>query len=92
MADIKAAQSRAKQQREQEFAIREAEKQVRRLEVERDMELAVIERQRSYANNNMAGAVWEQSLATDKRTVIEKYNPQIEAAHRELQRLRELSQ
>lgn len=92
MADIQAAQSQAQQQRGHEFEVRDAEKQIRRLEIERDSELAAIERQRSFATNNIAGAVWEQSLATDKRTIIEKYNPQIEAAHRDLQRLREKSQ
>jgi len=89
LANVRATQSDAKRERDRELALRQAEREVRRLEAARDRELAEIERKRGHAANNMAGAVWEQSLATDKQTVVAKYSPRIEAAQQEVRRLSE---
>jgi len=65
-----------------------AQKQrVRQLERERDAELAALRDKKALANNNLAGAAWEQSISTEMSAVVEQYRQKIDAAQRELQRI-----
>lgn len=54
-----------------------------------DRELAVLKAKGRYANNNLAGATWEQSLATEMQATTERYRVKIDMAQRELERLRD---
>jgi len=44
---------------------------------------------KSYANNNLAGATWEGSLAQEANVLRERYQSEIESIDREIDRLRE---
>ena len=42
-----------------------------------DRDIKKLELKKSYANNNLAGATWENSISTEIRAVIEKYKVKI---------------
>lgn len=52
-------------------------------------ELAQLKATSGHANNNLAGAAWQQSLATEMQATAEKYKIQIGLAQAELNRLRD---
>lgn len=52
-------------------------------------ELAHLKATSGHANNNLAGAAWQQSLATEMQATAEKYKVQIGIAQAELSRLRD---
>ena len=51
--------------------------------------MASYQRQKSYANNNLAGATWEGALAEEASVLRERYQSEIDGIDRELDRLRE---
>lgn len=55
----------------------------------RDQKIGEIKRKQSHANNNLAGATWEQSLATEMDAVANDYNSRIDRKHQEIDRLRD---
>lgn len=46
------------------------------------------QRQKAYANNNLAGAVWESSLADEAEVLRQRFQAEIDSADREIDRLR----
>ena len=47
------------------------------------------QRQKAYANNNLAGAVWESSLAEEAEVLRQRFQAEIDSADREIDRLRD---
>lgn len=75
--------------------VREADRQVEYLEDrveryknERDRKLADLERRSSYASNNLAGAQYQESLATERQAVTAQYQSKIDADNGKVERLR----
>lgn len=78
------------------IAIRDAEREVDylldridRYEDERDGKLAELERRASFANNNLAGAQYMESLASERQAVTAQYQSKIDADNGKIERLRE---
>lgn len=99
--EAKAAEERATWLKEENAALRaerksraaaiEITKLEREIEVyqdQMDKELAALREQKASANNNLAGAAWEQSIATEMQAVVEKYNTKIEIARGKIAVLR----
>lgn len=74
---------------ELERNIKKSERKVDELESRRSRELAALRNKKRYANNNMAGATWEQSISTEMQAVSERYSSMIETERDELKRMRE---
>ena len=53
-----------------------------------DVELAALQARKAQANNNLAGATWEQSIATEMQAVTAKYKAKIETAQERIKGLR----
>lgn len=64
------------------------EQDIRGYRQKMNAELLNLDIDRASANNNLAGATWEQAIAMEKRAVIENYNSQISQAQDEIKRLR----
>jgi hypothetical protein len=45
-----------------------------------EQEMAALERKKLYANNNLAGATWEQSISAEMQAVSDKYKVKIQIA------------
>ncbi|MEM6582713.1 MAG: DUF4124 domain-containing protein [Pseudomonadota bacterium] len=58
-------------------------------DIERDQKLAVLKNIKRYANNNLAGAQWEQSISAEMQAVTDQYTAKIDAKKREIERLEE---
>ncbi|MEH6347451.1 MAG: DUF4124 domain-containing protein [Bermanella sp.] len=56
-----------------EGKIEKSEKKVEAFQLSMDRDTKKLELKKSYANNNLAGATWENSISTEIRAVIEKY-------------------
>jgi len=54
-----------------------------------DAELVEYRSQRQRANNNLAGAVWENSLAKDADVIRERYQSEIDQINRDIERLKD---
>lgn len=67
--------------RELEFEIRDTERQL-------ENDLDQLKRRKAYANNNLAGAIWEGSLSQEMQAVTAKGNARIDTLRRELTSLR----
>lgn len=63
------------------------ESEIDNLNDQMSRELAQLKAASVHANNNLAGAAWQQSLATEMQATAEKYKVQIGIAHAELSRL-----
>lgn len=74
---------------ELERAIKKNEKELGKLEQQMNTELAALRRKSSYANNNLAGATYQQSLALEMRAVTDRYKLQMQNKQDELDRQRE---
>lgn len=76
--------SRANLARETEREIERQRRAIRSLESSMDSELKKLREKKSRANNNLAGAAWEQSISAEMRAVTANYSVKIEAAQRRL--------
>ncbi|ERS12519.1 hypothetical protein Q673_02575 [Marinobacter sp. EN3] len=54
-----------------------------------DQALLRYQRQKSYANDNLAGATWEGALAQEANVLRERFQSEIDGIDREIDRLRE---
>ena len=54
-----------------------------------DQALRRFQQQKTYANNNLAGATWEGALAEEASVMRERYQSEIDGIDREIDRLRE---
>lgn len=73
--------------RDLEAKIRRKESQIKGLEKTRDSKISDIQKQKKRAANNLAGATWETSLATEMQAVSQDYNSRIAAKRDEISRL-----
>lgn len=80
-AQLLAQMARERRIRELEFEIRDAERQL-------EDDLGQLKRRKAYANNNLAGAIWEGSISQEMQAVTAKGNAQIDTLRRELAGLR----
>jgi hypothetical protein len=60
-----------RKQREIEYAIRDNENDIQGYQSQMERELAGLQRKKSLANNNLAGATWEQAVSEKYRTRIQ---------------------
>jgi hypothetical protein len=58
-----------------------------RLQSRRDIEITKLRRSKLNANNNLAGAVWENSLSKEMAAITAKYDTDIRAVDSEIDRL-----
>lgn len=65
--------------REKEFEIAQLGEMMARRTGLMEQELAALRIKKMQANNNLAGATWEQSISTEMSVVVEKYKVQKEA-------------
>ena len=65
--------------REKEFEIAHLGELMARRTGLMEQELAALRIKKMQANNNLAGATWEQSISTEMSVVVEKYKVQKEA-------------
>lgn len=65
--------------REKEFEIAQLGELMARRTGLMEQELAALRTKKMQANNNLAGATWEQSISTEMSVVVEKYKVQKEA-------------
>lgn len=73
--------------RDTEREIARLDYDVEQLERERDAKIAELTRRAEYANNNLAGAQFMQSLATERQAVTAQYQSKIEAVNEKIRRL-----
>ncbi|RLQ23543.1 DUF4124 domain-containing protein [Seongchinamella sediminis] len=76
--------------------LREAEREIDRredridyLEAERDKKIAALRNKKRYANNNLAGATWEESISSEMQAVNDQYQSKIDSQQRKIDRLQE---
>ena len=50
-------------------------------------ELAALRAKKAHANNNLAGAMWEQSISQEMSAVVARYDVRIRAIRGEIERL-----
>lgn len=71
--------------RELRRKIERREREIKKLGRKRDAEIKELKVKQSYAANNLAGATWDQSLATQMNSVSQNYNSQIDRKSREIE-------
>lgn len=84
----RAATGRMVEEVDHQRAVRTLESRIARLKGERDDEIGALRRKKRYANNNLAGATWEQSISEEMKAVAQRYNADIQAARDRLDSLR----
>lgn len=77
---------KAKDNREK--AIADIYSNIDSLRAERDRKINKLKRDQGYARNNLAGATYMQSLATEMQSVTDDYNARIEMEMKEIESLR----
>ena len=77
-----------RKQREIEYAIRDNENDIQGYQSQMERELAGLQRKKSLARNNLAGAPWEQSISAEMQAVSEKYRTRIQISRDRLTQLR----
>ncbi|WP_275100156.1 DUF4124 domain-containing protein [Sedimenticola hydrogenitrophicus] len=99
--DIQNAETRAEEIKDQitknkvqrdtrkiKYRISELERDVSRYQRSMDAELEIIRLKKTQANNNLAGATYEQALATEMKAVIDNYSSKISDARDQIKELR----
>jgi predicted RNase H-like nuclease (RuvC/YqgF family) len=84
-----AAMRAERKSREAGIEIKKLETAIEVYQRDMDRELAALRDQKASASNNLAGATWEQSIATEMQAVVEKYNTKIKLAKDRIAVLRE---
>lgn len=74
--------------RQLERRIQILEDEIDLLHSSRDRDLAALRRKKRYANNNLAGATWEQSISTEMQSITASYAQRIESRRDEISQLR----
>lgn len=69
--------------------ISDAEVDRDQLQEKMDAELAGLQDKKKYANNNLAGAAWEQSISTEMQAVTAKYDSKLRAADSRITELKQ---
>ncbi|MCW8918943.1 MAG: DUF4124 domain-containing protein [Gammaproteobacteria bacterium] len=84
-----AASQTEREIRSQGLAIKDEEANIRVLQSRRDKELAALRSKKNLANNNLAGATWEQSISDEMNAVNGRYDAQISEKQTNIQRMSE---
>ena len=79
---------RERRLREMSYDIADAEREIKLLETAMETELASLNEKKGRANNNLAGATWEQSISSEMQVVADKYRLKIATAQARLDSLR----
>ena len=72
-----------------ERQIRRHENRVRSLQASRDRDIATLRQRMARANNNLAGAQYMESIATDMQALGDRYDSRIGVEQRAIDRLRD---
>jgi hypothetical protein len=75
------------ERRELDRKIASQKRYISGLQSSMDRDLAGLRAKKSQANNNLAGAQWEQSISTEMQAVTERYRSKISIAENQLDRL-----
>lgn len=75
------------ERRELDRKITSQKRYISSLQSSMDRDLAGLRAKKSHANNNLAGAQWEQSISTEMQAVTERYRSKISVAENQLDRL-----
>ena len=78
-----------RQIREIGYDIESAAGTIRTLQRQRDIEVAQLRRKKDSANNNLAGATWENSITQEMEAVIQRYDSLISQHQADIDRWRE---
>lgn len=68
--------------------IRQGEYNLRTIELRRNSELKALRSKKQQANNNLAGAVWEQSISAEMQAVNARYDAMLRTEQQQLDQLR----
>lgn len=74
--------------RELQQQIEQTESNIYQRNAQMDAELALLRQSKSAANNNLAGATWEQSISSEMQAVTQKYKNMNDADFERLRQLR----
>ncbi len=67
--------------------IRALEADVARYQKRQDNEIAALREKKLHANNNLAGATWEQSISQEMQAVVQNYTSKINTARDQIKHL-----
>lgn len=76
-----------RQVRDMERDIKRKEQRISELERERDRKIAALRNKKSYANNNLAGATWEESISSEMMVITDQYSAKIDREMRDIERM-----
>jgi hypothetical protein len=89
------AEQRIARTLERERRMREIEREIQAVEANifnrnavMSQEMTALRNQKQYANNNLAGATWEQSISTEMQAVAAKYQAMNDADRERVKQLR----
>lgn len=75
--------------RELERDIQKSERQIEKYQAQMESEMAALRQKKRYANNNAAGAMWEQSISTEMQAVSSKYTSMISVERDRINQMRQ---
>lgn len=84
---VVARMEHARALREMDHRIEVEHSRIREEEGRMNAELAALRAKKAQANNNLAGAVWENSISEEMTTVVGRYDLRIRAIQGEIERL-----
>ncbi len=87
MKAMSATLSRDRRTKEIEREIESLQENIRTFLTDLDQELARLKNKKRYANNNLAGATWEESISSEMEAVTASYTSKIDTANRQIDRL-----
>ncbi|WP_240223619.1 DUF4124 domain-containing protein [Rheinheimera hassiensis] len=73
--------------RDMRIAINRLKSDKAKLQNQRDAKMAKLKNSKRYANNNLAGAVWEESLSNEMAAIAAQYDTDVRAIDVEIDRL-----
>lgn len=81
---MESAQAEGRKQRQ----IQVLKDEIKKKQRQRDKELARLRNKKTYANNNLAGATWEESISTEMQAVTLRYQGEIDSLNQEIAALK----
>lgn len=73
--------------REIDHKIKISQQKMKQLEDAQARELASLARKKNHANNNLAGATWENSISKEQEAVVQKYESRMKNERSKMERL-----
>ncbi|MDQ7990187.1 MAG: DUF4124 domain-containing protein [Candidatus Dactylopiibacterium sp.] len=87
-SDLAARADRTARARILDDDIYRQEGRIRVLRAEMELQISMLKKKKQSANNNLAGAIWEQSISEEMTATANAYSAKIQSAERELESLR----